>query len=284
VPTLATASGGGRQRARSRRRFPPFGTTVRFLPIVLGGGRIYLEVEPQFSFPTRRTCSRRRSRAPAAWSSPHHPARANLGGAAGRQTFAIGGMIFTASTATRQDPGAGRLPFVGTGFSKISYTNRGGADHPGHAAAGGRHGLHAMAKFLPGEETRSPDDFELFLEESLKHRAVIGMCATGAVRAGYKNGPTADMYPCRIATARGACDLGCMPARAVSSGPLAGRTCGNAATAVAGRGNCGSFAATATATRFRRRPAGAAMRRPRRFPVRRSAAQQLPDRLQSRRR
>ena len=31
--------------------FRPFGTTVRFLPLVLGGGKIYLEVEPQFTFP-----------------------------------------------------------------------------------------------------------------------------------------------------------------------------------------------------------------------------------------
>src|SRR5262249_57146584 len=49
VPTLASGSAGG--GAVSGVEFRPFGTTVRFLPIVLGDGKIYLEVEPQFTFP-----------------------------------------------------------------------------------------------------------------------------------------------------------------------------------------------------------------------------------------
>src|SRR5204863_470187 len=49
VPTLASGSAGG--GAVSGVEFRPFGTTVRFLPLVLGDGRIYLEVEPQFTFP-----------------------------------------------------------------------------------------------------------------------------------------------------------------------------------------------------------------------------------------
>src|SRR5262249_32609457 len=48
VPTLASGGAGG---AVSGVEFRPFGTTVRFLPLVLGGGKIYLEVEPQFTFP-----------------------------------------------------------------------------------------------------------------------------------------------------------------------------------------------------------------------------------------
>ena len=50
VPTLASGSAGG--GAVSGVNFVPFGTTVRFLPIVKGNGMIYLEVEPQVTFPS----------------------------------------------------------------------------------------------------------------------------------------------------------------------------------------------------------------------------------------
>src|SRR5262249_25063389 len=49
VPTLASGSAGG--GAVSGVDFRPFGTTVRFLPIVKGNGKIYLEVEPQITNP-----------------------------------------------------------------------------------------------------------------------------------------------------------------------------------------------------------------------------------------
>jgi len=75
VPTLATASGAAGSGAVAGVDFRPFGTTVRFLPIVLGGGRIYLEVEPQFSSPTRRTCSRADPGHQQRGLRPHHPAR-----------------------------------------------------------------------------------------------------------------------------------------------------------------------------------------------------------------
>src|SRR5205814_519492 len=50
VPTLASGSAGG--GAVSGVDFRPFGTTVRFLPLVQGNGKIYLEVEPQISNPS----------------------------------------------------------------------------------------------------------------------------------------------------------------------------------------------------------------------------------------
>ena len=54
-----------------------------------------------------------------------------------------------------------------------------------------------LPKCLPGQETRSPDDFELFLEGILEaprgHRPI---CHGKTYVAAYKNGPTAALFPC----------------------------------------------------------------------------------------
>jgi pilus assembly protein CpaC len=61
-----------------------------------------------------------------------------------------------------------------------------------------------LPKLLPGMETRSPDDFELFLEGILE--APRGQrhiqYGHGRYEAAYKNGPTAGQYPC---AGNGAC-------------------------------------------------------------------------------
>jgi pilus assembly protein CpaC len=46
-------------------------------------------------------------------------------------------------------------------------------------------------------ETRSPDDFELFLEGILEApRGQREVCPDGIYKAAYKNGPTASVFPC----------------------------------------------------------------------------------------
>src|SRR5260370_15797352 len=64
-------------------------------------------------------------------------------------------------------------------------------------------------KFLPGEETRSPDDYELFLERILEaprgHRDVFDGC--GKYVPAYKNSATSDYFPCPNCNGpRGACE------------------------------------------------------------------------------
>ena len=50
---------------------------------------------------------------------------------------------------------------------------------------------------LPGMETRSPDDFELFLEGILEApRGPREVCPGGHYLPAYKNGPTANVFPC----------------------------------------------------------------------------------------
>jgi pilus assembly protein CpaC len=62
-----------------------------------------------------------------------------------------------------------------------------------------------LPKYLPGQETRSPDDFELFLEGILEaprgSRDVFPDCH---YQPAFKNGPTASVYPCDLGTNGGA--------------------------------------------------------------------------------
>src|SRR5207253_8537672 len=104
--------------------FKPFGTTVQFLPIVLGDGKIYLEVQPQFTFPDPTPL----------FSSPIPGTGASVFGRTTQrvqtsivledgQTFAIGGMLFrTVNGSASRVPVLGDLPFIGTAFSTINFT------------------------------------------------------------------------------------------------------------------------------------------------------------------
>jgi pilus assembly protein CpaC len=211
VPTLASGGAGG--GAVSGVDFRPFGTTVRFLPLVLGGGKIYLEVEPQFTFPD-----------PSNLFSAPIPGTSSVvfGRTTQRvqtsvvmedgQTFCIGGMSFhQVNGSTTKIPVLGEMPFLGTLFSQVTYSD----SEEELIILVTPHLVDAMAcnqlpKFLPGEETRSPDDFELFLERILEaprgHREVFDGCCKYV--PAYKNSPTCDMFPCPNCNGpRGACDF-----------------------------------------------------------------------------
>jgi pilus assembly protein CpaC len=54
-----------------------------------------------------------------------------------------------------------------------------------------------LPKYLPGEETRSPDDFELFLEGILEApRGPRQVFKDGRYVPAYKNSPSAEQFPC----------------------------------------------------------------------------------------
>src|SRR5262249_26735831 len=100
-------------------QFEEFGTRLNFLPIVLGNGRIHLEVEPEFSFrhPARATVTRRAG-APARPTHRTHPTwEMDVG-----NTSAVGGLVqHTVPASTEKLPILGDLPFVGTAFSRKGY-------------------------------------------------------------------------------------------------------------------------------------------------------------------
>jgi pilus assembly protein CpaC len=251
VPTLASGSAGG--GAVSGVEFRPFGTTVRFLPIVLGDGKIYLEVEPQFTFPDPSNL----------FSAPIPGTNAVVFGRTTQrvrtsvimedgQTFAIGGMVFRSVNGTSSRvPVLGDLPFIGTAFSQINYTE----SEEELLVLVTPHlvdplDCNQLPKYLPGQETRSPDDFELFLERILEApRGPRKVCSDLHYVAAYKNDPTLSVFPCAPHTncVLGRCDYsgGC-PKSACGSlaGPPCctpgGYGCGPAGCNGNGNGGCGN--------------------------------------------
>jgi pilus assembly protein CpaC len=177
-------------------QFEEFGTRVNLLPIVLGNGKIHLEIEPEVS---------------------------NLDAAAGTtiqgtivpgrvvnrinttvelepgQTFVLGGLIQHDVVANAQKvPVVGDLPFLGTLFSTKSYLETERellilvTPHLVDALD-----CSQMPKLFPGQETRSPDDFELFLEGILEApRGPRQVCPGGCYSPAFKNGPSYELFPC----------------------------------------------------------------------------------------
>jgi pilus assembly protein CpaC len=193
VPEVtASGVGGGTVGAR----FEPFGTQLTFLPIVYGNGKIYLEVEPVVSnlnaangFAIGGIIVPGRNEQRVHTSVVMEPG----------QTFAIGGLIQTqVNGVTNKVPVLGDLPFVGPAFSTISYQEQETElvvlvtpylVDPMDCK-------QAPCK-LPGMETRTPDDFELFLELILEApRGQREVFPDKKYKPAWQNDVTADKFPC----------------------------------------------------------------------------------------
>jgi pilus assembly protein CpaC len=177
-------------------QFEEFGTRLNFLPIVLGNGRIHLEVEPEFStldpangvsiegtvVPGRDT---HRAHATVEMEPDH--------------TLVIGGLIQKQVTAsTVKVPVLGELPYFGVFFSSKEYeeTDEEVLILVTPKLVEAFDCAHAP-KYLPGEETRSPDDYELFLEGILEApRGQRCVFENDRYVAAWKRGPSANMFPC----------------------------------------------------------------------------------------
>jgi len=198
-------------------QFEEFGTRLNVLPIVLGNGKIHLEIEPEISelnaaFGTTisgtvvpgRTTQR-----------IHTTVELEAG-----QTYVLGGLIQHQITgATTKIPILGDLPFVGAAFSSKSFDE---TDEE-LVVLVTPHLVDAMScdqapKTLPGDETRSPDDFELFLEGILEApRGPRVVCPDYRYVPAFKNGPTTGVFPCAAGGGQCAAGQGCAscPAPAV---------------------------------------------------------------------
>jgi len=114
------------------------------------------------------------------------------------QTIAIGGLIQTSiSGNTQKLPILGDLPYVGVAFRTVSYTE---TEEELLVLVTPRlvdaMSCDQLPKLLPGQETRSPDDFELFLEgilEAPRGQRVVGL---RHYTAAYHNSPSTQLYPC----------------------------------------------------------------------------------------
>jgi pilus assembly protein CpaC len=198
-------------------QFVPFGTSVNFLPVVLGNGKIYLEVEPEVSaldngsgviipggglVPGRQT---QRVRTAVTIETG--------------QTLAIGGLIQRVAQASSiKTPVIGDIPFLGALFSTKSYD-----EFEDELLVLVTPYLvdpmdcKQVPNFLPGQETRSPDDFELFLEGILElPRGPRNVCPGGRYRAPHHNSPTINVFPCSGTDGNG--NGGCGPYGGCRSG------------------------------------------------------------------
>jgi pilus assembly protein CpaC len=194
-------------------RFEPFGTQLTFLPIVMGNGKIYLEVEPEVSNldPTVGTTIQGTS-VPGRTTQNVHTAVMMEDG----QTLALGGLIQNEVTAhLSKVPILGSIPVVGACFSSKTFQET----ERELIVLVTPHLVDPMAcdqvpKLVPGQETRSPDDFELFLEGILEApRGPREVFQDGQYVPAYKNGPTAAVYPCGNGHCKDGC---CAPAAAPS--------------------------------------------------------------------
>jgi pilus assembly protein CpaC len=177
-------------------QFEEFGTRLNFLPIVLGNGKIHLEVEPEVSNlnPAFGT-SINGTVVPGRTTQRIHTTVELEDG----QTFVLGGLIqHTVEGSVRKVPIVGDLPFLGSAFSTKSFNET----EAELIVAVTPHLVDAMScdqapKVFPGQETRSPDDFELFLEGILEApRGARAVFPEHHYVPAYKNGPTASIYPC----------------------------------------------------------------------------------------
>lgn len=196
------------------------GTTLEVLPIVFGDGKIYLEIAPRI-----RARNDGQGIQTAAGFSPgftEQSTRSTVVLESG-QTFAIGGLLETSVQATNTKvPFVGDLPFIGPAFSRISHEERESElvvlVTPRLVDA---LDCTQVPRRLPGRETRTPDDYELFLEGLMEaprgqRQVWNGRCYNAA----YKCDPTYGIFPakgniCNPAT--GSCNTtgvlagGCVP-------------------------------------------------------------------------
>jgi pilus assembly protein CpaC len=174
----------------------PFGTELEVCPIVYANGQIWLEINPRIT-----AVSQGLGIVVGGAASPgftEQSVRTAVMLESG-QTYAIGGLIQNSVQASAAKvPVLGDLPFIGFGFSSVQHqqveselvilvTPR----------LVGPMNCDQVPKRLPGRETRSPDDYELFLEGILEApRGQRKVWVNRCYNAAWKCDPTAALFPC----------------------------------------------------------------------------------------
>ncbi len=177
-------------------QFEEFGTRLNVIPIVLGNGKIHLEIEPEVSELNAANGTSIDGVVVPGRTTTRLNTTVELEDG---QTFVLGGLVQKDVTGqTLKTPVLGDVPFLGTFFSSKSYQE----DETEVVVLVTPHLVDAQdcaqaPKILPGEETRSPDDFELFLEGILEApRGPRQVFEDHRYIAAYKNSPTAGTFPC----------------------------------------------------------------------------------------
>jgi Flp pilus assembly secretin CpaC len=181
-PKLTTSSGkqaffqvGGEQAVLSGSSgvngpgaaFQTIGTTLSFLPLVLGNGKIQLTVNPRVRTPNPAFGIQTSFGFVTGFDDKQVSATVEMETG---QTFVIGGLIQNETRGiVNKIPVLGDLPFLGVLFSTKEYTE---TEQEVVILVTpylvDPQSCDQLPKLLPGQETRSPDDFELFLEGILE--------------------------------------------------------------------------------------------------------------------
>lgn len=176
-------------------QYKPFGTTVEFTPVVLENGKIQLDVFAELS--NKNDANGVNLPGVVAPGFDTRRARGTVH-IEDCQTFAIGGLIQnTVNGAIKKVPILGDLPFLGVAFSTKQYEE---SEEELLILVTPRlvdpMACNQLPRRLPGRETRSPDDFELFLTGILEApRGPREVCPDGHFRAAHLNDPLG-IYPC----------------------------------------------------------------------------------------
>jgi pilus assembly protein CpaC len=174
----------------------PFGTELEVTPVVYGNGMIWLEVNPRISAVNQGLGIVVNGNSTPGFTEQTTRATVMLESG---QTYAIGGLIQNSvQAASAKIPVLGDLPFVGTAFSSVRYEERESEliilVTPRLVSP---LDCNQLPKRLPGRETRTPDDYELFLENVLEAPRGQRKVWNGLrYNAPWKCDPTASVYPC----------------------------------------------------------------------------------------
>lgn len=180
--------------------YQEIGTELEFLPIVYGNGKIYLEVAPRVRGVNSGLGLAATSSQPAVPGFDEQSVRTSIVMESG-QTFAIGGLIQTNTQASATKvPVLGEIPFLGALFSTVTHSDQ----EQELVILVTPHLVDPMdcnqvPRRLPGRETRSPDDYEIYLESMLEApRGQRNVFEGRRYKAAWKNDPTADSFPCAL--------------------------------------------------------------------------------------
>jgi len=194
---ILTTSGQGAPNVT----YKTFGTTITVLPIVIGNGKIHMEIAPLVS-------SLNQANGITIFggnSNVQVPGFDTQGTIAAiqvedGQTVAIGGLIQHSRNASNAKvPVLGDIPFLGAAFRTVNYNEK---EQELIILVTPRlidpMACNQLPARLPTRLTRSPDDFELYLEGLLElPRGPRQTCGpNGHYTASHLTGPTAGLFPC----------------------------------------------------------------------------------------
>lgn len=179
--------------------FQPFGTMLNFLPIVLGNGKIYLEVSPSVSsLDAANGISTGGTNFPTVPGRDINYITTSVEMESG-QTLVLGGLIQREIQAqVSKVPCLGDLKYFGTLFRSVNYLDTEQEVvvivTPWLVDA---ESCNQRPKMLPGEETRRPDSFELFLEGIIEApRGPRQVYQNHHYVPAWMNSPSANVFPC----------------------------------------------------------------------------------------